>query len=45
MNLKTYDMLGVFLHVDDNDIRADEMGETFVEERFESLCASRSIRR
>jgi hypothetical protein len=38
-------MLGVFLPVEDKDIRADEMGETFVEERFDSRWASRNILR
>jgi hypothetical protein len=38
-------MLGVFLPVDDNDMRADEMGDTFVDERFDSRWASRNILR
>ena len=41
----TYDMLGVFLQVDDNDIRAEEIGETLLDDRFESRWASRNIRR
>jgi len=35
---------GVFLHVDDTDMIADDKGETLAEERAEySLCASLSI--
>jgi len=33
------------LGVVERDIRADEMGETFVDDLFDSLCASRSILR
>jgi hypothetical protein len=29
-------MVGVFLPVDESDMIADEIGETFVEERFDS---------
>jgi hypothetical protein len=41
----SYEADGVFLPVEANDMRADEMGDTFVDERFESRWASRSIRR
>lgn len=33
---KSHEVDGVFLPVDANDIRADEIGDTFVEDRFES---------
>ena len=35
----------VFLGVVERDISADEIGETFVDDRFDSLWASRSILR
>ena len=41
----SYDAQGEFLVVDDNDIRADEMGETLQELRFDSFWASLSILR
>ena len=41
----TYDPLGEFLVVEETDMRADEMGETLVEERLDSFCASLSMRR
>ena len=37
----TYDPAGVVL----TEIKADEMGETLDEDLFDSLCASRNIRR
>ena len=43
--LWTYDPLGEFLVVDETDMSAEEMGETLVEERFDSFCASLSMRR
>ena len=36
MSLKSDEMFGVFLPVDERDMMADEIGETFVEERFDS---------
>ena len=41
----TYDALGVFLVVELSDMSADEMGETFAEDLFDSLWASLSMRR
>ena len=41
----TYDPLGEFLVVEETDMRAEEMGETLVEERLDSFCASLSMRR
>jgi hypothetical protein len=35
----------VFRPVEASDMSADEMGDTFVDERFESRWASRSIRK
>ena len=44
--INTYEEHGEFrLGVVERDIRADEMGETFVDDLFDSLCASRSILR
>ena len=44
--INTYEEHGEFrLGVVERDIRADEMGDTFVDDLFDSLCASRSILR
>ena len=45
-SLVTYDELGVFLlGVVERDISADAIGETFVDDLFDSRWASRSILR
>jgi len=41
----TYRRLGVFLPVDARDMMAEEMGDTLVDDQFDSCCASRNIRR